>query len=623
MIKTLTGPQFASTFCLRPEQFAWLLGAGASAAAGIPTGYSMILDFKKRLFCQLSKISLREVDANDPLWQQRIDLFFSTRSELPAPDDPTEYARAFEAVYPTAEDRRIYIEKAVTMGTPSFAHRVLATLLTTRRIPCVFTTNFDQLVETATTLTDQLVPANERASMTTAAIDNAERAERCLRESRWPFLAKLHGDFQSVELKNTTDELREQDVRMRNVLGAACARFGLVIVGYSGRDESVMAALTEALAQPNAFPGGIYWVTRSARSVLPAVKDLLEKVAQAGVTTALVESPTFDELAGDIIDGISLSPVLLQHVQDSRSAQILAELPLPAREQRSFPVLQCSAIPILAMPQQARRIEINAAITTVRARELAREARARVVVASIGREIAAFGSDAELLRAFAPVGGKIAGTIDLHPDTDSWALGLLYDALTWAISRGKPLLPRLRRKGHAIIVASGLPTDSPERVASRKEKLSRLGQAYSTPLSGKVEGYDYPFSEGVQIRLDRVADRWWCAFEPFTYVELPRAEAGDGANHDEANDNVASFVHRANPVMDWQRQRWAGRRNKEWARIIAGWARLLPGSNDGVVKAIGLREDSGPGQDAEFRLSPVTAWSRPSHDHDYFQRSGR
>ena len=277
MIKTLTGPQFASTFCLRPEQFAWLLGAGASAAAGIPTGYSMILDFKKRLFCQLSKISLREVDANDPLWQQRIDLFFSTRSELPAPDDPTEYARAFEAVYPTAEDRRIYIEKAVTMGTPSFAHRVLATLLTTRRIPCVFTTNFDQLVETATTLTDQLVPASERASMTTAAIDNAERAERCLRESRWPFLAKLHGDFQSVELKNTTDELREQDVRMRNVLGAACARFGLVIVGYSGRDESVMAALTEALAQPNAFPGGIYWVTRSARSVLPA--ELLAKRA--------------------------------------------------------------------------------------------------------------------------------------------------------------------------------------------------------------------------------------------------------------------------------------------------------------------------------------------------------
>lgn len=131
----------------------------------------MILDIKKRLFCELKGISPREVDANDPLWIQRIDLFFSTRSELPPPGDPTEYAKAFEAIYPTAKDRRIYIEQAVTRGTPSFAHRVLAVLLTTHRIPCIFTTNFDQLVETAATLTDQLMSAGERANMTTAAID--------------------------------------------------------------------------------------------------------------------------------------------------------------------------------------------------------------------------------------------------------------------------------------------------------------------------------------------------------------------------------------------------------------------------------------------------------------------
>lgn len=623
MVKTLTGAEFAHTYCLRPKQFAWFLGAGCSASAGIPTGYSMIWDFKKRLFCQLSKISPREVDANDPLWQQRIELFLNTHTELPATNDPTEYAKAFEAVYKTSEERRLYIEKAVTMGTPSFAHRVLASLLTTNRIPCVFTTNFDQLVETAVTLTDQLMPASERANMTTAAIDNAERAERCMRESSWPLLAKLHGDFQSVELKNTADELQEQDIRMRRVLSASCVRFGLIVVGYSGRDASIMAALTDALAQPNAFPAGIYWVAQSLHSVLPVVREFLEKAVQAGVATALVESPTFDELAGDISDGMRLPPALMQHVQESRPYQILAELPLPTREHRSFPILQCSAIRILSMPNKARRIEINVAITTVRARELVREAKAKAVVASVGREIAAFGSDAELLRAFAPVGGKIAGEIALDPHVDSWALGLIYDALTWAISRGKPLLRRMRRKGHAVIVARDQPQDSPERIASRKEKLSSLRQAYSTPLTGKVDGYGYPFNEGVQIRLDYVADRWWCAFEPFTYVELPREEADDKTSPSESDDSETSFTHRANPVMDWQRERWAGRRNKEWAKIIAGWAKLLPEGGDGIVRAIGLRDESGPGQDAEFHLSSVTAWSRPSHDHDYFRRSGR
>ncbi len=620
MIKTLTGTQFANTFCLRPEQFSWFLGAGASAAAGIPTGYAMILDFKKRLFCQLAKISPREVDANDPLWQQRIDMFFSMRSELPAPDSPTEYARAFEAVYPTAEDRRIYIEKAVTKGTPSFAHKVLAALLTTHRIPCVFTTNFDQLVETATTLTDQLVSAPERANLTTAAIDNAERAERCLRESNWPFLAKLHGDFQSVELKNTTDELREQDTRMRHVFGTACSRFGLVIVGYSGRDESVMAVLTEVLEQPNAFPGGIYWVARSAHSVLPAVKELLEKATQAGVRTAIVESPTFDELAGDIFDGINLPQILLQHVQESRTAQVLSEIPLPVQEQRNFPVLQCSALPILAMPQQARRIEILTSITTAHARELVREAQIKAVVASTGREIVAFGHDAELLKAFLPVGGKLAGIVDIHPENDSWALGLIYDALIWAISRDRPLLPRLRRKGHAIIVANGFHTDRPQFVASCKRQLSSLRQAYSVPLTGKVDGSGYPFSEGVQIRLDLVAGRWWCVFEPFTFVEFPRQEPNRITNKD---DGVSSYIHVANPSIDWQRERWAGRRNKVWSRIILGWAQILPGDNGGVLKAIGFKDDSGLSLDAEFQLSSITAWARPSHEHDYFQRSGR
>lgn len=623
MIKTLTGPQFATAFCLKPGQFSWLLGAGASAAAGIPTGYSMILDFKKRLFCQLSNISPREVDANDPLWQQRIDLFFSARSALPPPNDPTEYAKAFEAVYPAAEDRRIYIEQAVTKGTPSFAHRVLAALLTTRRIPCIFTTNFDQLVETATTLTDQLVSADERANMTVAAIDNAERAERCLSESRWPFLAKLHGDYQSVELKNTTEELKEQDVQMRRVLGAACVRFGLVVVGYSGRDDSIMAALTEALAQPNAFPGGIYWVTRSTHSLLPAVSNFFNAATQAGITVALVEVPTFDELAGDIADNIELPNVLLQHVKQSRTSPTLTDLPLPTREHRPFPVLQCSAIPILSMPKEARRIEINTAITTVRARELVREARIKAVVASFGREIAAFGSDAELLKAFAPVEGRIAGTIKLNPDADSWALGLLYDALIWALSRGKPLVPQLRRKGHALIVASEKPTDTPEWVALRKRQLSNLQQAYSAALTGKVTGFEYPYSEGVQIRLDQVAGRWWCVFEPFTYVEQPRMNNEDTTDHDEPTKNSALFPHTTTPVMDWQRERWAGRRNREWAQIIAEWASLLPGSNEGVIRTIGFRKDAGPGQDAEFQLTPITAWSRPSHEHSYFQRSGR
>lgn len=621
MIRILTGPQFANTFCLRPEQLAWFLGAGASASAGIPTGYAMIQDFKKRLFCQMARISQREVDINDPLWTERINLFFSSRAVLPPPDDASEYAAAFEAVYPTPEDRRSYIEKAIRKGTPSFAHRVLASLLTIRHVPCVFTTNFDQLIESATTITDQLMPADERAYLTVAAIDNADRAELCLRESRWPLLAKLHGDFQSVELKNTNDELKQQDEKMRRVLTTACMRFGFVVVGYSGRDASVMEALAGALAQPNGFPGGIFWVARSFQSILPAVNEFLEAAVKAGIPATIVESPTFDEFAGDLVDNIVLPPVLQRHVQESYPEPVLRDVPLPMHEQRKFPVLQCSAIPVLSMPTVARRIEITGTVTTAHARELLRDTGVRGLTVSNGRDIAAFGADEDLLRAFSSVGGRLAGTIELHPEKDSWAWGLIYDALARAVCRGKSLFPRLRRKGHSVIVISSLPTDNKKQIASRNEQLLGLKKAYSTALVGKVPGYNYPFSEGVQLKLEQVAGLWWCAFEPFTDVDLPQPERNEDRSNGESIDYAATTLRRGNPVADWQRERWARRYNTVWSRIISAWAMILAGDDGGTVHAFGLKQ--GTGQDAVFQLSPVTAWSRPSHENDYFLRSRR
>lgn len=73
---------------------------------------------------------------------------------------------------------------------------------------------------------------------------------------------KLHGDFRSRRLKNTADELREQDARLRELLVSASGRSGLIVVGYSGRDDSIMDALEAALDQPAPFPSGLFWLSR-------------------------------------------------------------------------------------------------------------------------------------------------------------------------------------------------------------------------------------------------------------------------------------------------------------------------------------------------------------------------
>ncbi len=85
--------------------------------------------------------------------------------------------------------------------------------------------------------------------LTVAALDSADRARRCLQEPAWPLLVKLHGDYQSQELKKTAEELQAQDPALDQVLVGACNRFGLVVIGYSGRDASVIDALREALRE--------------------------------------------------------------------------------------------------------------------------------------------------------------------------------------------------------------------------------------------------------------------------------------------------------------------------------------------------------------------------------------
>jgi len=48
--QVLSPADFALMFNARSRQLGWFLGAGTSAAAGIPTGYDMIVEFKTRLF---------------------------------------------------------------------------------------------------------------------------------------------------------------------------------------------------------------------------------------------------------------------------------------------------------------------------------------------------------------------------------------------------------------------------------------------------------------------------------------------------------------------------------------------------------------------------------------------
>lgn len=622
--QTISTSNFATGLALRPNLVAWFLGAGASAASGIPTGYAMIRDFKALIFCRENNLSKREIDTGDQVWIDRIDDFFLRTSLLPPDGDPSEYSAAFEAVYPQPRHRRQYIDDAVSKGTPCFGHRVLGSLIAAGTVDCVFTTNFDPLVEESALSANALLPTADQARPTVAAIDSAERAMRCLNEADWPLVAKLHGDYQSIAIKNTGSELERQDERMRHVLVEASKRFGMVFVGYSGRDASVMEALTSVLRETAPFPNGLYWVTSSVSRLLPAVTHFLEKAHLAGVDVAVVECKTFDELAADVIKHVDLPQVLMDHVMQKRAAPRLVPVNLPDAEARQFPVLRYSALLIESLPRAARRISLAQATTSPAIRALLKEQRCRAAVAANGRELAVFGKDEEMLAALAPLGAQIVGTVELDASKDSWALGLLYDALVKALSRHRSLIPRLKRSGHSLIVTAPREGEDPWKARQRTLDLAQLRAAYDSDLTGSVPKLGFPFHEGVFLKLEQIEERWWCGFEPYTFVDIPRSEqpeqAGIGTPRS-AHDALGVPLERrgGDPAGDWRRERWAQKYNKQWAAIIEAWATLLTSTKDGTVRAFGLEE--GTGVDAVFTVSPFTGWSRPGHHHTYFDRT--
>lgn len=624
-IKTISAAQFATAFDLRPNLVAWFLGAGASAASGIPTGYAMIRDFKAQIFCRETNLSKREIDTADPIWIDRIDAFFRQNSLLPPDGDPTEYAKAFEAVYPEARHRRQYIDDAISKGTPCFGHKVLGSLMAAGKVDSVFTTNFDPLIEDSAHSANAILPIDGQNRPTVAAIDSADRAMRCLNESDWPLVAKLHGDYQSIAIKNTGSELEEQDARMRHVLVESGKRFGMIFVGYSGRDASIMEALNTVLDAPSPFPNGLYWLKSAASRLLPAVIEFLERAGAAGVDVAVVECATFDELAADIIKVTDLPKPLLDRVMEGRRTPRLVPVQIPNAKARAFPVLRYSAILLQSMPTSARRIRLSQPTTSAEVREIFKAKGCRATAAALGRELAVFGRDEEILDALAPLGPSLAGTIDLDPVADSWATGLLYDTLVRSLARQRPLIPRYRRSGHSLVVATPRDGDDPDRTRRQQQTLSRLRDAYGTSLFGTVPKLGFPFQEGVQLKLEQVDGKWWCGFEPYTFVQLPRQDTPqtEGAEDLVAQEAAAEMgiqaERRGDPAGDWRRERWAPRYNRNWASIIGAWAQLLTETGGTLRSAFGLED--GTGIDAVFKVSPVTGFSRPSHHHTYFDRS--
>lgn len=562
---------FARRFSLRAQNLMWFLGAGASAAAGIPTAFDMIWEFKQRLFISQRRVSANAMsDLSSSAIRAQIQAHIDSLGTLPKPGTTTEYAELFEAAYPAESDRRSYIEAKVAGAKPSFGHLALATLMRADLTRLIWTTNFDPLLADACAKI-----YDSTGALTTGTLDAPDLAIQRIGENRWPVEVKLHGDFRSRRLKNTGDELRMQDTRLRRLFVDCCRRFGLVTAGYSGRDDSIMDALSEALKQEGAFPGGLFWLHRGEDPPLARVERLMIDARAAGVDASLVRVLNFDETTRDLLrllDGIDTK--ILDAFANDRKRRTGAP---PPSGRLGWPVVRLNAIPVVRMPTQCRKV-VCAIGGNKEAREAVEKAGVNVLIARVQAGVLAYGSDVDVRSAFE---AHCITQFDLHSiETkrlrfDSGERGLLRDALSRAIARHHNL--DLRRRRNTDLFA---PSEPDAEIWNPLREL--VGYT-----SGVVKGFpELQWREGIGTRLEWANERLWLLIEPRIVF--------DGI--DKENRTIAT---------DFARERSVKRYNRMLNNLVAFWAGVV--ARDGSeLRALGISD----GVDASFALSGTTAFSR-------------
>jgi len=255
------------------SEFSLFLGAGASVSSGVKSASEMISEWQKKLFVS------RKGTENFTEWLDKQD--------WNNVDD--KYSRLFEEVYDQPSQRRAYIEDATKNSKPSWGYAYLTSLIEAKLFNVIFTTNFDDLINDACySFTENLRPM-------VCAHDSGLASVRLMSDR--PKVIKLHGDFLYDSIKNTSSELQSLEANMREKFIEFAKEYGLIVLGYSGNDQSIMDLLDILVRSENYFRNGIYWCLRSSSIPSRRLRQLLRNDR-----TYWVEIDEFDEFMAEIAE---------------------------------------------------------------------------------------------------------------------------------------------------------------------------------------------------------------------------------------------------------------------------------------------------------------------------------
>jgi len=511
--ENLTESEFLQHFLQNAPHMMWFLGAGTSRTAGLPTATDIIWDLKRRYYCLHENQDFQSHDISNNAIKRKIQDYMDSQG-FPALWSPEEYTFYFGLSFDDDYDaQQNYIQEALSSKKVilNIGHRALAALLEMEQARVVFTTNFDDVLETAYAEVGgrNLTPFHLEGSYAALAALNAER---------FPIYAKIHGDFRYKNIKNLEEDLLSNDGEIQKCFLAAAVRYGLIVCGYSGRDNNVMTMFRKALDQNNAFPYGLFWTVPRIKEVSESVIELIDYARQKGIRAHLVETGTFDEMLSKIWRQLTNKPQVLEvKVRTASVSEVSIPLPAPGKQ---YPILRTNALPIIKAPTSCGMVELTNPMVFSDLKDKITEGRPNAIL-TYTENILFWGDENEIVKILPKdeIKGKqrykFNDTAQSVADS-TFVKSFFEEGLAKAFIRDKPLiLRRTKNRTYFIVVRSDAVHE--EIFAPLRGVLDYKGKPGY--ITGKVPGLpDVKWAEAISIRLEERDGMLWVMLRPDIWI---------------------------------------------------------------------------------------------------------
>ena len=572
---------FIRHFVQNAPQLMWFLGAGASRTAGMPTATDIIWDLKRKYYCLQENQDLQTHDINKQAIKRKIQDYSDSKG-FPALWSAEEYSFYFDLTFGEdygSQQKYINDQFASQKISLNIGQRVLAAFLEMGLTRVVFTTNFDEVIETAfSAVTDK--------SLAPFHLEGAYAALDALNAERFPIYAKIHGDFRYKSIKNLASDLVNNDKEIQKCFLAASNRYGIIVTGYSGRDANVMAMFRSALEQNNPFPQGLFWTTPRLSDVAESVSQLINSAGEKGVHAQIIEIGTFDIMLSKMWRQLpEKSDKLELKVRTAKARPVSIPLPPPGKR---YPILRTNALAITEYPRQCGRVDYATPVTFQELNDKKREHQPNAVL-SYTDKILFWGKSDEIYKLFDKEKVRAIENYNFEdPATSIAQSGIIksfYEqALAQSLCHRKPLLLRRKDKTYyAVVNDKDIDNSLLQPVKDAVGYPDKRGY-----IAGSLPGLKPAFwAEALSIKLEERGGSLWLLIRPDIWI-TPLS----------MRENATDFL----------RSKKIHRYNNQSYQLLDAWIKVLFGSI-GAGQEVRVSCFTDADYAPTFRVSTRTAFS--------------